>query len=523
MPNHKQMHPQFKEMLRRMADPRMATLADTLMQTQPEVSVRLNPAKDGDSTDVARMAGASVPWYDSGRYLAERPRFTLDPQLHQGRYYVQDASSMVSTAVARHISALVSAENRQQQAPVQQEQISAQEQPGAAQPRPDDIQPDDIPLLWLDACAAPGGKSIAAIDGLPDGSLVVSNEYDRQRAEILRENLAKWGYEGSVVTRGDTAQYTALRDTFDVVAVDAPCSGEGMMRKDKTARTQWSPALVEECASRQKEILSNLWDTLRPGGFLVYSTCTFNTTENEEIVRWLTEEYGAEVLPLPWAPQEITGAAPGYDFPVLRFIPGRIRGEGLFMAILRKPGTLVPAILGPRPKAPKAAKASRKAKPDKAFKAPGESAASQPFTRAQAASLQALITPAPGDQLLPSAGADGGIRLFPEHWAPWLPLFLSRLQVMSAGIEAAEIKGHDLIPTQQLALSRRLNPQAAVTVETDRDTALDYLAREAVTMPEGTPRGHVLLTYGGRPLGFVKNLGNRVNNLYPKEWRIRCR
>ena len=177
---------------------------------------------------------------------------------------------------------------------------------------------------------------------------MVANEYDYSRAEILKENVAKWGNPATVITRGDTSQYRKLRETFDVIAVDAPCSGEGMMRKDRTAREQWSPALVEECRERQWEILTNLWEALRPGGFLVYSTCTFNTAENELTADRLRRELGA--IPVDTGLTAIDGidievTVPGVEpLHSLRFIPGRARGEGLFMTLLRKPGNLTPAI-----------------------------------------------------------------------------------------------------------------------------------------------------------------------------------
>jgi 16S rRNA C967 or C1407 C5-methylase (RsmB/RsmF family)/NOL1/NOP2/fmu family ribosome biogenesis protein len=469
------MKAEFTEMINAIGDARLSRLAETLEHTAPEVSIRLNPRKK------AAAAGCPVTWWEGGFYLAERPKFTLDPALHQGRYYVQDASSMILAAVARLLSR------------------------------------DGEPLLWLDACAAPGGKSTAALDGLPDGSLVVSNEYDYSRAEILKENVAKWGVASTVITRGDTSQFRKLPETFDVIAVDAPCSGEGMMRKDQTAREQWSPALVRECADRQREILTNLWPALRPGGYLVYSTCTFNTVENEEMVNWLRTEFGAESVSDLQSinPGEIDGevklegVAPTY---ALRFIPGRIRGEGLFLALLRKPGESSPAITTLKSKADKPKKA-RKGKADQK---------SGP-TAAMLADCQRWINPEVADSysLLPTA--DGGLRIFPNCWLPLLPTFLDKLQVIAAGVEAATIKGKDIIPNQELALTTILSPTAFPTAELSREAALDFLAREAVTLPDGTPRGIVLLTFEGFPLGFVKNIGNRCNNLYPKEWRIKNR
>ena len=176
------------------------------MQSEPSVSVRYNRRKCGDlpQADV-------VPWCDRGRYLDERPAFTLDPRMHQGVYYVQDASSMAVGAVAGYLAGRL---------------------------------PQDRPIVYLDACAAPGGKTTGAVDALPPSAIVFANEFDYRRASILVENVAKWGSARTVVTRGDTGRYSALKQCFDIVAVDAPCSGEGMIRKEATAASQWSPALV---------------------------------------------------------------------------------------------------------------------------------------------------------------------------------------------------------------------------------------------------------------------------------------
>ena len=462
--------PEFLKMIASLDDGRFASLAETLTETAPEVSVRLNPRKFPPAGETP-FPEEPVPWCEGGICLSERPKFTFDPALHQGVYYVQDASSMIMGAVAAELARRLAGG----------------------------------PLLWLDACAAPGGKTTAALDALPSGSLVVANEFDYGRAEILAENVAKWGSPYTVVTRGDTARCRAVGEVFDVVAVDAPCSGEGMMRKDATACQQWSAALVEECVARQKEILSNVWDALRPGGYLVYSTCTFNTRENEEMVEWLCGEYGAEPVDMEF-PFGIDGAV-GSDLPALRFIPGRVRGEGLFMAVVRKPGEWTPREFPGENTPGKGRKGTGKRKGGgKAPEIPSE--------------VRAWIIPGERENFLLTA-TENGLRAFPAQWSDLLSLFLKKLQVISAGTELAETRGHDVVPTQALALSTLLDADAFPRVETDRETALAYLRREAVALPRETPRGFVLLTYGGRPLGFVKNLGNRANNLYPKEWRIK--
>ncbi|MDE7375952.1 MAG: rRNA cytosine-C5-methyltransferase [Muribaculaceae bacterium] len=421
----------------------LAPLAQSLLEP-PAVSVRVNPAKG----QTAR--GEQVPWCADGCYLDERPRFTFDPAMHQGLYYVQDASSMAIAAVVRELA-------------------------------------DGRPQRYLDACAAPGGKTTAAISALPEGSFVLANEYDFRRAEILAENVAKWGSPDCAVSRGDTRRLAKLKGMFDIVAVDAPCSGEGMMRKDPQAVEQWSPALVSQCAATQREILANVWQALRPGGYLIYSTCTFNLQENEENLAWLVDEFDAEPVTVnalePYA--EICHGI-GTTLPCYRFLPGRVRGEGLFLAVVRKLQNV-----GLRHSA-----ASTKAKPV------------QP--RPEAKWLQ------DSDWRLSPKGDD--LYAVRECHAPILAEMEKALDLISPGLRVATIKGRDAIPSQELALSTALAPDAFPRCEVDRSTAIAYLQRQAITID--APKGYVLLTHGGHPLGFVKNLGSRANNLYPKPWRI---
>lgn len=208
----------------------LATLIDALGR-EPSVAVRLNAGKTGAGKSV--VGGRRVGWNDAGFHLSERPAFTFDPALHQGLYYVQDASSMFVGHVVGELTRNAAG-----------------------------------PLTVLDACAAPGGKTTAVIDALPEGSVVVANEFVAKRAAVLRENLAKWGYPYVVVTQGDTSRFSQMEGVFDIVVADVPCSGEGMMRKDEDAVGQWSDGLVEQCSRLQHEILGNLWGALRPGDTL---------------------------------------------------------------------------------------------------------------------------------------------------------------------------------------------------------------------------------------------------------------
>ena len=419
------------------------------LETEPVVSIRFNGRKmEADSSLNA------VPWASAGRYLESRPVFTADPLFHAGCYYVQEASSMFVEQVVRQYL--------------------------------------DRPVRALDLCAAPGGKSTLLLSLLPQGSMLVSNEPVPLRAQILAENVTKWGNAASLVTRNEPADFAPFRNFFDFILVDAPCSGEGMFRKDSYAVEQWSVSNVEQCAKRQREIVADIWESLRPGGLMVYSTCTFNREENEDCVEWIASELGAEVLKLEISDEwNITGSLTTEGLPVYRFIPGYTAGEGLFLAVLRKDGSSTVM----QPKAPRMQLAPAKLK-----------------------SEVAKWIAAPGDFDFVMQG-DTVIAMPKEHTAAMLAL-QQKLKVLHMALPLAEVKNNKILPLHALAMSTELVAQAFNAVELEREKALAYLHREALLFADA-PVGHLLLTYKGTPIGFVKNIGNRANNLYPAEWRIR--
>lgn len=429
--------------------PELDILKDSLL-SEPEVSVRFNPCKTvpADYADSPR-----VPWCGEGVYLFERPRFTFDPAFHQGRYYVQDASSMAIAAVLRHLV--------------------------------------DSPVRYLDACAAPGGKVTSALSVLPEGSVTLANEYDFKRADILVENIAKWGNPNVVVSRGDTSRFRKLTSMFDIVSVDAPCSGEGMMRKDMHAREQWSEALVKQCASIQREILGNLWCALRPGGYLIYSTCTFNRTENEENVEWLIDEYDAQPIVIDGleAIPTIHGGI-GCSFPCYRFIPGNVKGEGLFIAVLRKGED-------PTAKRPKI-QSSIKSLNDKRI---------NKWLRGQMEFIR----------------IDDDVYALPGSNASLMQFLVEKLDVVYVGVHVATIKGKDIIPAHELALSSIIDISSFEVCDMNIEDSIRFLQRDNLVLSDEVKKGYVLLTYNNYPLGFVKNLGPRVNSLLPKQWCIKNR
>ena len=439
------------------------------LQGDASVSIRMNLRKVQEGMFPLE---AWVPWCPQGRYLSQRPSFTLDPRLHAGAYYVQEASSMFLWHVLRHCV-------------------------------------DDRPVVMLDLCAAPGGKSTLACDALPEGSLLVSNEVMRARAQVLAENLTKWGNAWSVVTHNDPADFSPLVGMFDLILVDAPCSGEGMFRKDAGAVNDWSLEAVEMCARRQRRILADIWPCLKPGGWLIYSTCTYNLSENEEQVRWLRDEWGACPVSVP-VPSEwgITGCLlEGEDLPVYRFLPHKTRGEGFFLSVLQKP------VEAEEEQPPVVRRGNKKGKSGNGTKDRLPSLPKEIMSRA------ANWLHDPDSYVLMPQGT--GLFAFPLLYKEVLQRLRDSLYLLQAGVPLAEVKGRDLLPTHALAMSTALRPDAFPRVEVSAEQALAYLRREAIVLSGDAPRGFVLLTCEGLPIGFVKNIGNRANNLYPAEWRIR--
>lgn len=445
---------------RLMGDTEYAALSEALEKETP-VSIRLNRKK---CTSVP-VGSTSVPWCPEGYYLSGRPSFTFDPLFHAGCYYVQEASSMfLEQALRQYV---------------------------------------DKPVSMLDLCAAPGGKSTLARAVLPEGSLLVSNEVMRNRSQVLAENLIKWGHSEVMVTNNDPADFTELGPLFDVILTDVPCSGEGMFRKDEVAVQEWSIENVDICWQRQRRILRDIWPCLKTGGLLIYSTCTYNREENEDNVAWIARELGAEVLPLEVQPEwHITGNLTGNDFPAYRFLPHKTTGEGLFLAVLRKTAEEDRECARMKP----VGKSSKKGKGGKTqvLQVPRE--------------MQNWIYEAEKYTLKVE---DTEAVAFPAAHEELYELLKSRLKVLHAGITLGEWKGKDWQPSHTLAMStafqRDTFPQAELTYE----QAIAYLRKEAVGLSPEVPKGYVTLTYRGSVLGFAKNIGNRANNLYPQEWRIR--
>ncbi|MDR2816046.1 MAG: RsmB/NOP family class I SAM-dependent RNA methyltransferase [Proteiniphilum sp.] len=452
---------------------------------------RLNPFKAARNPMKATVPLQRVLWSQWGYYPEERPAFTFDPLFHAGYYYVQEASSMFVEHIINELTT--------------------------------------GPVACLDLCAAPGGKSVSLLSALPGGSLLVSNEPVRRRANVLSETMTKFGHPNVMVTNNTAKDFSAFPHLFDLALVDAPCSGEGMFRKDETAVEEWSVHNVEMCAARQRDILNDIWPALKPGGLLIYSTCTYNTVENEENALWAAGELGAAGEPggtfVHVETAKEWGISPSFNDRVTgyRFFPHKTRGEGLFVTVLKKAGTeadkTVSGLTGVKSKRKPSPYVKDRSVYTDVFVKPNEP--NQTCLNCAVAGKRPILT-----NLLLSPEAfdfvEAGNRIvaLPAVHSETLAALNERLKTVSMGIEIGERKGKDFIPSHALAMSKDLNPEAFPRYEATYEEAVSYLRREAIALKDA-PKGYLLLTYKGEPLGFVKNLGNRANNLYPNEWRIR--
>ena len=435
-----------------------ALVAFSAFDSPASVAVRKNPFKDGTCPE-----GREVPWCRHGRILPERPQFTLDPHFHAGAYYVQDSSSMFVGHAFRELLGSV------------------------------DV-PVGRPVRVLDLCAAPGGKTtdIAASlrEAFGDGFLLVSNEVMKARAGVLADNVALWGDPNVVVTSDDPSAFAALPGFFDIIVADVPCSGEGMFRKDEEAQRQWSEDNVALCAARQKRIVADVWPALKQKGLFVYSTCTFNVYENDGNVRWIAQELGAETL----YEADVLGASDGVLKTELGYslVPGHVEGEGQYCSALRK--TLEPEF--------------------RQMKARSQRPSSQkplPLPKG----LEALVN-------VPVSLRQKGdtVTAVPVSLGSDIMMLEQNLHVLAAGCALGTLKGATLVPDADLALSIMLSDDAFPYADVDKEDALAFLHRDAIVLPD-SPKGYLIIRYAGLPLGFVKNLGNRCNNLHPQSRRIR--
>jgi 16S rRNA C967 or C1407 C5-methylase (RsmB/RsmF family)/NOL1/NOP2/fmu family ribosome biogenesis protein len=418
-------------------------------------AIRVNPNKKPNQNLFDNTS--PVPWCTHGRYLASRPSFTLDPNFHAGAYYVQDASSMF---LWQSLTQIVGDSNGQK---------------------------------VLDLCAAPGGKSTLLSTYFNNG-LVVSNEVIKQRASVLVENMSKWGAGNTVVTNNDPVHFQSLPGFFDVMVVDAPCSGSGLFRKDPTAMDGWSEDLVALCAQRQQRILADALPALTYGGVLIYATCSYDVKEDEQIADWLVNEMGLtpQAIDIDNFSGIVQTVAPISNAPGYRFYPNHVKGEGFFIAAFKKEKSLPVAY--------------------KPFKSK-EMVLEKLTKKMQEQLQQQLALDANTATFLQS----GMIKVIPAHFEASILQLASQLYIKKAGVSIGEIKGQDFIPAHELAVSY-LPLDTFNTIDLDKEQALAYLRRSDFNC--SGEKGWNLIRHNGLGLGWAKILPNRINNYYPQEWRI---
>jgi len=427
--------------------------ADALLKALEEpspVSIRINRSK----LDMSPLNSRTVPWCPEGFYLDRRPSYTLDPLFHSGCYYPQEASGMFLEQVFKQV-------------------VTGGEY-----------------LRVLDLCAAPGGKSTHLSSLIGSHGLLISNEVIRTRVSVVAENISKWGNSNTLVTCNDPSSFSELPGFFDIILVDAPCSGEGMFR-DSTAVEEWSEENTYHCSVRQQRIIMDVWPSLKENGILIYSTCTFNSKENEENIKWITTRHQAESVDI--AISDFKGITE-IDYQGIKgygFYPGKIIGEGLFISVLRKTVT-----------SGKTISRIRKKRSGELSRADFEIV--KEWTR-----FPAERTVRTEEQIfsLPASYEDYSI-------------LKQCLRIIKTGTRICTAKKNGYVPDHELALSEGIRKDAFPSAELDYNNALRYLRRDNL-MPFDMPKSWFIATYKGINMGFCNNIGNRVNNYYPVDWRIR--
>lgn len=463
--------------------PEVVARFEAAMSEETPTCVRFNPSKIPHTPSKLPLAAFSeselvrIPWAEMGFWLEKRPVFTLDPLFHAGAYYVQDASSMFVGAAFREV--------------LQQANIRRKASQRA--------------LRVLDLCAAPGGKTTDLAASLRqafgDNFLLVANEVVSQRAGVLKDNVCVWGDPNVVVSSSLPTYFSGLKHFFDIILVDAPCSGEGMFRKEAQALSQWTSKEVQACATRQKSILEDIYPALAEDGYLLYSTCTYNRLENEEIVEEFRSHHGLERVDLREKmcdvvrESEAQGEHLFWQEGMVRFIPGLVRGEGQFCALLQTPAS------SEGPAAP----------------ASSESLFEIPTSCLKCATEKVEIWT-----------QDEMKFALPAHLAPEVHTLRKHIKLIGAGVKLGEQKGKNWLPAEDFALNLLYHAPCESLqayrdfeiVDIDTQTALHYLHGDSFSLPHAS-QGTVALRYQTLLLGFVKNLGARCNNSRPKSRRIK--
>ena len=427
--------------------------AEALLKALEEpspVSIRINSLK----WNKRPLNAEPVSWCKNGYYLGTRPYYTLDPLFHSGCYYPQEASGMFLEQAVRQSSGSL----------------------------------EDIRVL--DLCGAPGGKSTLLSEIIGPKGLLVANDTIRSRASILAETITKWGAGNTLVTRNDPSAFGRLPGYFDIILVDAPCSGEGMFRTD-IALKEWSVENTANCSERQKRILMDIWPALKENGILIYSTCTFNPGENEENIKWLIDRHEAEIVRLNISKFKGIKEIDYQGIYGYGFYPGQVKGEGFFISVIRKTGK--------QEKSSVRIQKRHQLSPD-----PDDLRIAKEWTHSAKEKIIRW-----GNEVIS----------IPCDMADYNLLFRN-LMIVKAGTKIFVRKKNNYLPSHELAISEYLRKDAFPHEEINLTQAVSYLRRDNLILND-TSKGWKLVTYNGINLGFVNNIGNRLNNYFPVEWRIR--
>jgi len=448
----------FKEEIRILLDAESESFFLAL-EKEPITSVRKNPFKPSTIFDEEEK----VEWCDEGRYLKLRPSFIADPLFHAGAYYVQESSSMFLNHVLKTVLSQI-----------------------------------DQPLKVLDLCAAPGGKSTLINSLLSDNDLLVSNEIIRSRVDVLDENMMRWGQPNVFISNNDPKDFSSLTTFFDIILVDAPCSGEGMFRKDKNAISEWSENNVQLCAGRQQRIIEDVLPALKPGGFLIYSTCTFNKKENEENVAWMMNEFGLLNIKIDTNENHqiikssvTSSGVEKQQINAYRFFPHKVKGEGLFITVLQKP-----ADINVTPKY-----------------------RDQKLTFVQRKNLDEIKIWLNKPDEFEFIEWNKNIHAIRKSQIKNLSILAKYLHLKNAGILMGEMMKDKLIPSHYLALSNALSKDVK-SIDITKEEAIKFLRKDTLILNNKYEQGIYLLKYEGLGIGWVKVLQNRINNYLPTHLRI---
>ncbi len=411
-------------------------------------SIRINPNKFSIENLKFKIEN-KVPWTRYGVYLAQRPSFTFDPLFHSGCYYVQEASSMfIEQALEQSVDLSTS-------------------------------------LKVLDLCAAPGGKSTHIQSLISKDSLLVSNEVIQSRVPVLKDNIVKWGSENVVVTRNDPKDFSRLENYFDVIVIDAPCSGSGLFRREPGAIEEWSLNNVKLCSLRQQRIIADVFPALKKNGILIYCTCSYSKEEDEDICSWMTNELPIANCQLQidksW---NIVESSAGY-----RFWPNKLRGEGFFLACFRK-------------------KDGEEYFTQKIKNKP------ELLNKKEIAIIESWI----GKNSFQFLRHNDTVHAIPEELVADINFLADHFRTIYEGVAMGQLIREKLIPDHSLAMSNLLTESIPAT-ELNYDNAIEYLKKKDIKIGV-TVNGWQLVKYENHDLGWINALPNRINNYYPKELRI---